>query len=85
MIPLDSIATVRDVAGPAIVNRYQMYRSAEVNDAPAPGVNSGQAIEIMEQVARIISDNGSQFVAKDFKEFIRLCGPTHVLRGATAS
>ena len=26
---------------------------------------------------RIISDNGSQFVAKDFKEFIRFCGLTH--------
>jgi len=27
---------------------------------------------------RIISDNGPQFVAKDFKEYIRLCGITHV-------
>jgi transposase InsO family protein len=27
---------------------------------------------------RIISDNGPQFVAKDFKEFIRLCGMSHV-------
>jgi putative transposase len=27
---------------------------------------------------RIISDNGPQFLAKDFKEFIRLCGMTHV-------
>ncbi len=27
---------------------------------------------------RIISDNGPQFVAKDFKEFIRFCGMTHV-------
>jgi putative transposase len=27
---------------------------------------------------RIISDNGPQFVAKDFKEFIRICGFTHV-------
>ena len=28
--------------------------------------------------ARIISDNGPQFIARDFKEFIALCGMTHV-------
>ena len=28
--------------------------------------------------ARIISDNGPQFIAKDFKEFIRVSGMTHV-------
>jgi putative transposase len=27
---------------------------------------------------RIISDNGPQFIAKDFKEFIRICGMAHV-------
>ncbi len=27
---------------------------------------------------RIISDNGPQFIAKDFKELIRICGMTHV-------
>ena len=27
---------------------------------------------------RIISDNGPQFVARDFKAFVRLCGMTHV-------
>jgi putative transposase len=27
---------------------------------------------------RIISDNGPQFIARDFKEFIGLCGMTHV-------
>jgi transposase InsO family protein len=27
---------------------------------------------------RIISDNGPPFIARDFKEFIRLCGMTHV-------
>lgn len=27
---------------------------------------------------RIISDNGPQFIAKEFKEFVRFCGMTHV-------
>ena len=31
-----------------------------------------------EERPRIISDNGPQFIAKDFKEFIRLRGMTHV-------
>ena len=32
---------------------------------------------------RIISDNGPQFIAKDFKEFIRICGMTHVRTSPT--
>lgn len=30
------------------------------------------------ETPRIITDNGPQFIAKDFKEFIRICGMTHV-------
>ena len=30
------------------------------------------------ETPRIITDNGPQFIARDFKEFIRLCGMTHV-------
>ncbi|MEZ6152461.1 MAG: integrase core domain-containing protein [Pirellulaceae bacterium] len=31
---------------------------------------------------RIISDNGPQFIAKDFKHFVRLCGMKHVRTSA---
>jgi len=31
-----------------------------------------------EAAPRIISANGPQFMARDFKEFIRICGMTHV-------
>jgi putative transposase len=34
--------------------------------------------KFVEQKPRIISDNGPQFIARDFKEFIRICGMTHV-------
>jgi transposase InsO family protein len=35
--------------------------------------------EIMPKVTpRIISDNGPQFISKDFKEFIRISGMSHV-------
>ena len=34
------------------------------------------------ETPRIISDNGPQFIAKDFKEFIRICGMTHVRTSA---
>ncbi len=30
------------------------------------------------ETPRIISDNGPQFISKDFKAFIRICGMTHV-------
>src|SRR5258706_16454429 len=38
-----------------------------------------RAKELHQEVRpRIISDNGPQFIAKDFKEFIRISGMTHV-------
>ena len=33
---------------------------------------------VLQAQPRIISDNGPQFIAKDFKEFIRISGMTHV-------
>jgi transposase InsO family protein len=34
--------------------------------------------KITQATPRIISDDGPQFIARDFKEFIRICGMTHV-------
>jgi multidrug efflux pump len=47
MVPLSALLHVQDYAGPAIVNRYKMFPSAEINGNTAPGVSSGQAIAIM--------------------------------------
>jgi multidrug efflux pump subunit AcrB len=52
MVPFGALATVRDVSGPVLIARYNMYPSAPINYSPAPGVSSGQAIEVMEDVVK---------------------------------
>jgi multidrug efflux pump len=52
MVPLETMITVRDVAGPAIVNHYNSKPSAEISGSTAPGYSSGQAIALMEQISR---------------------------------
>jgi multidrug efflux pump len=50
-VPLRTLITVRYDSGPAIVNHYNLYPSAEINGGTAPGVSSGQAIEIIDGMA----------------------------------
>jgi hydrophobic/amphiphilic exporter-1 (mainly G- bacteria), HAE1 family len=51
MVPLGSLLTVKRSFGPQIVNRYNLYPTAAVTGSPAPGVSSGEALEVMEQLA----------------------------------
>jgi multidrug efflux pump len=52
MVPLATLLSVRDTTGPAIVYHYNMFPSADVSGATAPGVSSGTAIGLMEAVAQ---------------------------------
>jgi HAE1 family hydrophobic/amphiphilic exporter-1/multidrug efflux pump len=51
LIPLTALVTIREVTGPEIIERYNVFPSAKVLGGPAPGYSSGQALEIMEQLA----------------------------------
>ena len=54
-------------------------RSARADDRKRHGnVSSGHGKNHPGARPRIISDNGPQFIAREFKEFIRICGMTHV-------
>jgi multidrug efflux pump len=52
MAPLAALVSVQDSTGPAIVNRYNMFPSAEISGNTAPGFSSGQAIALMEEIAK---------------------------------
>jgi hydrophobe/amphiphile efflux-1 (HAE1) family protein len=57
-VPLGSFTTVRDIAGPYRVPRYNIYPAAELDGAAAPGFSQGQAIEAMEKLSSELLPDG---------------------------
>ena len=51
MVPLGSLVRTRDVSGPVMNLRYNLYPSAAINLYPAPGVSSGQALDEMQRIS----------------------------------
>jgi multidrug efflux pump len=52
MVPLGTVMDLKDITDADRINRYNLYPSAEINGAAAPGISSGQAIEIMADIAK---------------------------------
>jgi hydrophobe/amphiphile efflux-1 (HAE1) family protein len=50
-VPLGSFTTVRNIAGPYRVPRYNLYPAAELDATAIPGFSQGQAIAAMEKIA----------------------------------
>jgi len=51
MVPIGSVATLREDSGPARIVRYNLFPAAELQGSAAAGVSSGQAIAHMEGLA----------------------------------
>jgi HAE1 family hydrophobic/amphiphilic exporter-1 len=51
MVPLSSVVRVTETSGPQIINHFNLFRSAQVSGAAAPGFSSGQAIAEVERLA----------------------------------
>ena len=58
MIPLDNLVTISQTAAPPVINHYNLFRSAEIDGAAAPGFSSGQAIAAMQDLSRKILPQG---------------------------
>ena len=70
MIPLGSVVKVERSFGPQIIQRYNLYPTAAVRGEPAPGVSSGEALTIMEQIARqeLPDSMGYDWTGESFQE-----------------
>jgi multidrug efflux pump subunit AcrB len=51
-VPLGTLLDIKETNGPDKVMHYNIYPSAEISGNTLPGVSSGQAIQVMEQMAK---------------------------------
>jgi HAE1 family hydrophobic/amphiphilic exporter-1 len=51
MVPLDTVLTVKRTFGPQVITRYNLNTTAAITGAAAPGISSGQALDVMEEIA----------------------------------
>ncbi|MBT9331476.1 efflux RND transporter permease subunit [Paracidobacterium acidisoli] len=52
MVSLDNLVSIEQASGPQVISHYDLFRSAEIDGQPAPGVSSGQALAAMENLAK---------------------------------
>jgi multidrug efflux pump len=51
MVQLATLMQVRDTSGPVMVMRYNLYSAAAITGEAAPGSSSGQAMQLMQEIA----------------------------------
>jgi multidrug efflux pump subunit AcrB len=61
MVPLGTLASIEPTAGPENVFRYNRFRSIQILGAPAPGVSTGRARDVMEEVSRQVLPQGYSY------------------------
>jgi hydrophobic/amphiphilic exporter-1 (mainly G- bacteria), HAE1 family len=81
MVPLSTFVSMRSATGPEYTVRFNLYRSAEIIGAAAPGYSSGQALTALEEVAAktLPPEMGYAWNALSYQEKIAQGGTTKVL------
>ncbi|HTC94715.1 MAG TPA: efflux RND transporter permease subunit [Terriglobales bacterium] len=52
LVPLGNIVSLKETSGPQVINHYNLFRSAEIDGAAAPGYSSNQGLKAMEDLAK---------------------------------
>ncbi len=70
MVPIGTLVDVDNIVGPQTILRYNLYPTASITGSAAPGYSSGQALNLMEQLARekLPASMGSEWTGMSFQE-----------------
>jgi HAE1 family hydrophobic/amphiphilic exporter-1 len=61
LVPLGTLVEIRDVTGPALVQRYNMYVAVPLQGNAASGTSTGTALDLMENIANGMLPQGTSF------------------------
>jgi hydrophobic/amphiphilic exporter-1 (mainly G- bacteria), HAE1 family len=70
MVPLSTLVTLSKAYGPTYTNRFNLYRAVQLLGGAAPGYSSGQALSVLEEVAKatLPPDMGYDFGDLSYQE-----------------
>ncbi|HEX7116220.1 MAG TPA: multidrug efflux RND transporter permease subunit [Steroidobacter sp.] len=60
LLPLTAVASIREVTGPELVERFNVFPAARLIGNAAPGYSSGDALRVMEELAKEVLPAGYQ-------------------------
>ena len=52
LVPLDNLVSLKETAGPQVINHFNLFRSAEIDGLAAPGFSSSEGLKAMEDLAK---------------------------------
>jgi HAE1 family hydrophobic/amphiphilic exporter-1 len=78
LVPLGTLVEIKDVSGPNLVQRYNMYVSVPVQGNAAPGISTGDALDTMERLAEEVLPPGTDFEWTDLAYQERNTGNTAI-------
>jgi hydrophobic/amphiphilic exporter-1 (mainly G- bacteria), HAE1 family len=52
LVPLDNIVSLKETSGPQVINHFDLFRSAEIDGAAAPGYSSDEGLKAMQDLAK---------------------------------
>lgn len=70
MVPLGTVVDIKPMQGPSLISLYNLYPSATIVGGPAAGFSSGQALNVMEQIAdqTLPTGAGYEWTALSYQE-----------------
>ncbi len=70
MVPLGTLVTLHEMVGPSLIGLYDLYPTATIVGGAGQGFSSGEALDVMEQIAErtLPSGTGYDWTAMSYQE-----------------